>query len=126
MAVCGPILQMSLTDAGPGIPAELRKQVFEKLFRVEPHLGQEHNGVRSTGIGLYLCRRIAKVHRSSVRCEASKATLAHGFLFHLPQTCELQRTGRSVDRTMFVESVTGSHSFCVSEWTVRSLRRTEL
>jgi NtrC-family two-component system sensor histidine kinase KinB len=49
-------VQVTVTDQGPGVPAEFRERVFEKFFRVEHHLGQRDNGVRGTGIGLYLCR----------------------------------------------------------------------
>jgi NtrC-family two-component system sensor histidine kinase KinB len=70
----GPaLLQVAVTDAGPGIPAELRERVFEKFFRVEHHLNADRNGVRGTGIGLYLCREIVKAHGGSIRCEAGDA-----------------------------------------------------
>jgi NtrC-family two-component system sensor histidine kinase KinB len=64
-----PLLQVAVTDAGPGIPAELRERVFEKFFRVEHHRN-DGDGVRGTGIGLYLCREIVKAHGGSIRCEA--------------------------------------------------------
>jgi NtrC-family two-component system sensor histidine kinase KinB len=69
---CGtapPTVQVAVTDAGPGIPAEFRERVFEKFFRVEDHQGQARSGVRGTGIGLYLCREIVKAHGGSIRCE---------------------------------------------------------
>lgn len=75
---------MAVTDAGPGIPAESRDRVFEKLFRVEHHLGQEHNGVRGTGIGLYLCREIVKAHGGSIHCEAGEAGIGTRFVISLP------------------------------------------
>ena len=65
----GSMLQIAVTDAGPGIPAEFRERVFEKFFRVEHHLGQDHSGVRGTGIGLYLCREVIKAHGGSIACE---------------------------------------------------------
>jgi NtrC-family two-component system sensor histidine kinase KinB len=65
-------LQVAVTDEGPGVPAELRERVFEKFFRVEHHLGGGPNGVRGTGIGLYLCREIVKAHGGAIRCEAGE------------------------------------------------------
>ena len=48
----GPaMLQLAVTDQGPGIPAGFREWVFEKFFRVEHQLGNNSNGVRATGIG---------------------------------------------------------------------------
>jgi NtrC-family two-component system sensor histidine kinase KinB len=61
-------LQVTVTDQGPGVPAEFRERVFEKFFRVEHHLGQRDNGVRGTGIGLYLCREIIKAHGGTIMC----------------------------------------------------------
>jgi NtrC-family two-component system sensor histidine kinase KinB len=63
------LLQVTVTDQGPGIPAEFRERVFEKFFRVEHHLGGGPNGIHGTGIGLYLCREIVKAHGGSVHCE---------------------------------------------------------
>jgi NtrC-family two-component system sensor histidine kinase KinB len=66
----GPALvQLEVTDEGPGVPAELRERVFEKFFRVEHQVGSL-NRPRGTGIGLYLCREIVKAHGGSIRCEA--------------------------------------------------------
>jgi NtrC-family two-component system sensor histidine kinase KinB len=62
-------LRVAVTDAGPGVPAEFRERVFDKFFRVEHHQGGP-DGVRGTGIGLYLCREIVKAHGGSIRCEA--------------------------------------------------------
>ena len=74
-----------MTDAGPGVPVEFREPVFEKFFRVEHHLGNEQNGVRGTGIGLYLCREIIKAHGGSIRCEAGETGSGACFRFTLPR-----------------------------------------
>ncbi|HJY81704.1 MAG TPA: ATP-binding protein [Candidatus Binatia bacterium] len=45
MAVESPqLLQIAVTDTGPGIPAEFRERVFEKFFRVEQHPENSPNG----------------------------------------------------------------------------------
>jgi NtrC-family two-component system sensor histidine kinase KinB len=61
-------VRITVTDQGPGIPAEFRERVFEKFFRVEHHLGHTGEGVRGTGIGLYLCREIVKAHGGAIIC----------------------------------------------------------
>jgi NtrC-family two-component system sensor histidine kinase KinB len=61
--------QITVTDQGPGVPAEFRERVFEKFFRVEHHLGHRGEGVQGTGIGLYLCREIVKAHNGTISCE---------------------------------------------------------
>lgn len=65
----GGLLQIAVTDTGPGIPAEFRERVFEKFFRVEHHHPGGSEGVRGTGIGLYLCRQIIGLHGGTIRCE---------------------------------------------------------
>jgi two-component system, NtrC family, sensor histidine kinase KinB len=77
-------LQFTVTDAGPGIPAELRERVFEKFFRVEHHRGTDSPGVRGTGIGLYLCRQIIKAHSGSIWCEANENGLGACVCITLP------------------------------------------
>jgi two-component system, NtrC family, sensor histidine kinase KinB len=69
----GPVnLQFAVTDAGPGVPEPFRERVFEKFFRVEHHLDRAPEGVRGTGIGLYLCREVVKAHGGSIWCEPAE------------------------------------------------------
>lgn len=63
-------LQITVTDWGPGVPIEYRERIFEKFFRVEHHTGQRAEGVRGTGIGLYLCREIIRAHGGTISCES--------------------------------------------------------
>jgi NtrC-family two-component system sensor histidine kinase KinB len=79
-------VQVSVTDAGPGIPVELRERVFEKFFRVEHHQDNQTTQVRGTGIGLYLCRQIITTHGGSIWCEAGETG---GARFRLTLPCHV-------------------------------------
>lgn len=54
---------LEVTDAGAGIPQEERKKIFDKFYRV----GNENTRkTKGTGLGLYLCKRIAKSHNGYI------------------------------------------------------------
>ena len=57
----GTILRVA--DDGPGVPANLRAQVFEALFTTK---------AKGSGLGLALCRRIAEAHGGTVTLEPSE------------------------------------------------------
>ncbi|AGA30827.1 sensor histidine kinase [Singulisphaera acidiphila] len=77
-------LQLTVTDAGPGVPEEFRERVFEKFFRIEHHVDRGRKAVRGTGIGLYLCREIVRAHGGSIRCEPSGTGVGTSFVIELP------------------------------------------
>jgi two-component system sensor histidine kinase KdpD len=58
-AVDAKTAEISVADAGRGIPAELRDRVFEKFFRVDEARGRERQGF---GLGLAIARGIVEAH----------------------------------------------------------------
>jgi len=80
----GPaFLQFAVSDAGPGVPGAFRERIFEKFFRVEHHLDCSPEGVRGTGIGLYLCREVVKAHGGSIWCEPAEDGIGTVVAFRL-------------------------------------------
>lgn len=59
-------IELSVIDAGQGISDSEKEAVFKKFYRV----GDEHTRkTQGTGLGLYLCRKIAKDHKGKIWVE---------------------------------------------------------
>lgn len=60
----------SVTDSGPGIPADLRKKVFDRFFTtVNPLTGR-----RGTGLGLSIVKSLADRYRAKIRLTSGEGT----------------------------------------------------
>lgn len=57
---------LSVADQGPGIPETERKNIFKKFYRVG---NEQTRTTQGTGLGLYLCKKIAEDHGGSIRVE---------------------------------------------------------
>lgn len=54
---------VTVSDEGPGIPADARERVFERFFRVDAaRTRQETSHTSGAGLGLAIARRIAEAH----------------------------------------------------------------
>jgi two-component system OmpR family sensor kinase len=88
---------LSVTDSGPGIPAELQQRVFERFFRVDKaRTRSEHDG-GGAGLGLSIARWIAEAHHGRlilVRSDASGST----FSALLPAQVSVESAAASLTR----------------------------
>jgi K+-sensing histidine kinase KdpD len=55
---------LSVIDEGKGIPDVEKKKIFEKFYRIG---NEETRTAKGTGIGLYLCSKIAEDHNADIR-----------------------------------------------------------
>ena len=55
----GTTLSLSVEDDGPGIAPADRAQIFDPFTRLDAARARDHGGV---GLGLYLCRQIARAY----------------------------------------------------------------
>ncbi len=68
---------MSVTDNGPGVPADQRERIFEPFVRLA------RNGRGGTGLGLAIVRRTIESHGGTITCDASPSGGAR-FTLRLP------------------------------------------
>jgi K+-sensing histidine kinase KdpD len=83
----GDGVRIEVEDAGPGIPAEHAPRLFERFFRVPG----PSRGVRGTGLGLYICRKIIEAHGGEIGLDPSPGRGTR-FFFTLPAPQELAET----------------------------------
>jgi len=58
---------LTVTDDGPGVPAEERERVFDRFYRVEESRSRESGG---TGLGLPIVRELVRAHHGTVQLDA--------------------------------------------------------
>lgn len=73
---------ISVTDSGIGIPTEDMPHLFQKFYRVDNSDTREIGG---TGLGLYLCRRLAETMEGRIWAE-SQYKQGSTFYLELPRT----------------------------------------
>lgn len=79
----GSSVQIVVSDAGPGVPAEALPRLFDRLYRVESARSRDGGG---TGLGLAICRSIVEAHGGSITAEAAEGGLR--IVFELPLVTE--------------------------------------
>jgi two-component system sensor kinase FixL len=62
--VAGDSGRVTVADTGPGIPAEIREQIFTPFFTTKS---------RGTGLGLPTAKRLVEAHRGTIRVECPAA-----------------------------------------------------
>ncbi|MEP7258860.1 MAG: ATP-binding protein, partial [Flavitalea sp.] len=57
---------LTVTDEGSGIPDKEKKKIFNKFYRIG---SEQTRSTKGTGLGLYLCKKIADDHRAVIRVQ---------------------------------------------------------
>ena len=58
-------------DQGPGIPDKEKKRVFQKFYRIG---SEQTRTAQGTGLGLYLCKKIARDHNADIELSDNTPT----------------------------------------------------
>lgn len=59
------LVEITITDTGPGIPDDQRDNIFERLVRLDPGRARDHGGA---GLGLAIARALARAHGGDLVC----------------------------------------------------------
>lgn len=90
------VVQLSITDTGPGIPASDIPHLFQKFYRVDSSATRTIGG---TGLGLFICAKIIELYNGRIWVES---TLGKGSTFYI----NLPRL--SADKAKEIQATTAS------------------
>jgi two-component system OmpR family sensor kinase len=62
------MVELSVTDNGPGIPPELQPKLFDRFVRGD---SSRSRGAGSTGLGLAIVEAVTAAHHGRVRLDSS-------------------------------------------------------
>lgn len=75
------VVQIRVTDTGPGIPNEDQPHLFQKFYRVDNSATRTIGG---TGLGLFICKKIVELYGGRIWVE-STVGLGSTFFINLPR-----------------------------------------
>lgn len=89
-------LEISVTDTGPGVPAQDRQRIFEKFFQAGVP-GPEGPKPKGTGLGLAICRQIVEHYGGTIRVEDNPNGAGASFAVQLPVPPRTQSGAAALD-----------------------------
>ncbi|MFT3674274.1 MAG: ATP-binding protein [Chitinophagaceae bacterium] len=74
------MIQLTVTDNGPGIPADLQQKIFTRFYQVDDSAIRNYGG---TGIGLSLVKELTELMQGTIHLDSRPGTLT-SFIVSLP------------------------------------------
>ncbi len=68
--------KISISDQGPGIPANQQDKIFSRFYRV----ATPNTSVRGSGLGLFICRQIIQAHNGEIGVDSREGKGATFFI----------------------------------------------
>lgn len=75
-------VKIGVKDEGPGVPMELREEIFRKFFRSGD---EDTRSTKGTGLGLFIVKQICGLHHWNIKCKTNdpkgsdfQITIKHG------------------------------------------------
>lgn len=59
-------IRITVSDSGKGIPEEESEKIFERFYQIKDQETYQSSGQSGTGVGLFLCRELALLHRGII------------------------------------------------------------
>jgi CheY-like chemotaxis protein len=104
-----PLLQLTVTDTGPGIPAEQLDRIFERFEQADNSLTRSHGG---TGLGLAICRQLVALMGGKIWVESR---LGVGSSFHCTLPLQPAEAPARVAAAQAVQAVSALHILLVDD-----------
>ena len=98
------VVQIRVSDTGPGIPKEDIPHLFQKFYRVDNSATRTIGG---TGLGLYICRKIVELYSGRIWVE-SEIDKGSTFYLNIPRIDSAKAERLRTQETSVVPSVTSS------------------
>ena len=105
----GGIVEISVSDQGPGIPEDRLEEIFQRFYSDRPETDQKRG--KNSGLGLSISREIVQAHQGFIRAEniymeagssaitvAARKPIGARFIVELPVAAAAPRAGGSGGR----------------------------
>ena len=103
------LLRLTVTDTGPGIPAEQLDRIFERFEQADNSLTRSHGG---TGLGLFICRQLVALMGGEIRVESR---VGAGSSFHCTLPLQPAEAPAAVAKETQAPVVRGLHILLVDD-----------
>ena len=94
-----PMLKITMSDTGIGIPKDMLARVFDKYQQV-----RQKDRETGTGLGLTICKNICEQHHGSITVQSEEGK-GSTFIVTLPQALDMAQTAEGMSRASAVQSI---------------------